>query len=250
MLKSSSPLPDSGLNRTGIMTHPDLNRQLIEGACSIRPDLKGDGSAIQTRRAQWAQDCLPIGSPPLPLGKAPASKRGGSELLTAEAHSLLLDQLSGRLQFERMGARLYEALIAKREQFGDGAAADHGASLPELGELHRIRDDELRHYALIQRLIIQLDGDPTVVSPTADTVAVMGQGLVQILTDPRTGISHCLQAMLAAELQDNVGWQLLIDLVHDVGLDELIPDLEVALQEENAHLDNVRDWLSTLLSPE
>jgi hypothetical protein len=40
---------------------------------------------------------------------------------------------------------------------------------------------------------------------------VIRRSRVRVLTDPRSSLTQCLQAMLTAELTDNDGWQLLVD---------------------------------------
>ena len=69
-------------------------------------------------------------------------------------------------------------------------------------------------------------------------------GLMQVLTDPRSSMAHCLQAMLTAELTDNAGWELLIKLADNLGYDDMKTEFESALADEENHLVNVRTWLS------
>jgi bacterioferritin (cytochrome b1) len=69
-------------------------------------------------------------------------------------------------------------------------------------------------------------------------------GIMQVLTDPRSSMAQCLQAMLTAELTDNDGWRLLIQLADYLGHDELKAEFESALANEEEHLINVRTWLS------
>jgi hypothetical protein len=54
--------------------------------------------------------------------------------------------------------------------------------------------------------------------------------------------------MLAVELTDNAGWELLIQLADDAGEDELSASFLTALGEEQQHLAIVKEWLSTLVS--
>jgi hypothetical protein len=61
----------------------------------------------------------------------------------------------------------------------------------------------------------QLGADPTVMTPSADVVGVIAQGPMQVLTDPRTNIAHCLIALLTVELADNAAWELLTHVTHD-----------------------------------
>jgi hypothetical protein len=53
-----------------------------------------------------------------------------------------------------------------------------------------------------------------------------------------------LQALLTAELTDNDGWRLLIQLADSFGFGETKTEFETALANEVVHLQNVRNWLS------
>jgi hypothetical protein len=67
---------------------------------------------------------------------------------------------------------------------------------------------------------------------------------MQVLTDPRSSMAQCLQALLTAELTDNAGWELLINLADNLGYDDLKTEFESALANEQEHLLDVRNWLS------
>lgn len=97
---------------------------------------------------------------------------------------------------------------------------------------------------MINNAITEIDGDPTVQSPSADVVGVASIGIMQVLTDPRSSLAQCLQAMLTAELTDNDGWQLLIKLADNLGYEDMKEEFETALEHEEEYLVNVRNWLS------
>lgn len=65
-----------------------------------------------------------------------------------------------------------------------------------------------------------------------------------MLSDPRTSITQCLQALLTAELTDSAGWSLLIRLADDLGYSEMLTEFEGALENEELHVENVRSWLA------
>jgi rubrerythrin len=152
--------------------------------------------------------------------------------------AVFMDKLSERLAFERMGTRLYDAFINKCETLGDDANDMTPVALQE------IRDEEHRHFILLNEAITQLGGDPTVQSPCADTAAVASTGIMQVLTDPRTTVTQCLNALLTAELTDNAGWEMLIDLADELGHQDLSERFTEALANEQEHLMNVQSWLS------
>jgi hypothetical protein len=69
---------------------------------------------------------------------------------------------------------------------------------------------------------------------------------MQIVSDPRTTIPQTLQALLNAELADNDGWQMLIELASTLGHSTLVKQCENAFKEEQEHLENVRGWLTDM----
>ena len=218
-------------NRTGMETSPELAKELIDGAMSAVPSSEGGIEDIAEYRGEYIKEGFPVGSlPSLPF----AQEAKADEETTGMA--VLLDKLSERLAFERMGTRLYEALINKCEMLGESSPG------PTVSELRQIRDEELQHFLLLKRSITELGGDPTVQSPCADVAGVASLGILQVLTDPRTTMSQCLQAILTAELTDNDGWQLLINLADNLGHDGMVKEFQSALEHEEEHLTNVRNW--------
>jgi rubrerythrin len=220
-------------NRTGMQTSPELAEELIEGANNSTPTSEGGAEDIAEYRGEYIAEGFPIGSMPT----MPASEEGEADEEDA-GFAVLLDKLSERLAFERMGTRLYEALLNKCETLGEESPG------PTLEQIEQIGREELEHFLLLNRSIEELGGDPTVQSPCADVAGVASMGLMQVLTDPRSSMAHCLQAMLTAELTDNAGWELLIKLADNLGYDDMKTEFESALAEEESHLINVRTWLS------
>ena len=51
-------LDDVLCNRTGIMTHPELSAELIEGAKNTSPSSQGDGAQMAASRADYFADRL------------------------------------------------------------------------------------------------------------------------------------------------------------------------------------------------
>jgi rubrerythrin len=225
------------LNRTGVMTHPDLSAELIRGAKETNPSSGGNGKQIEAHRAEYLKEGLPIGSPPVIV----TDDNLGQEELAADADrmSVLLDKLGERLAFERQGTRLYEAFLQKLEQ----APVENGDG-PSSEDLRHICEEELEHFKLLQKAIAEIGGDATVQTPSADVVGVLSHGIVQVASDPRTTIAQTLQAVLTAELADNDGWQMLNELAGQLGYSDLATKCEKAFQEEQEHLENVREWLS------
>lgn len=154
---TKSVLAGAGGNRTGLQTSPELAEELIEGAASATPSSKGSAEDVAAYRGEYIREGFPLGSlPSLPVAE---EARAGEEKLGL---AVLLDKLSERLAFERMGTRLYDALLNKCEIMGESSPG------PTLAELQQIRDEELSHFLLLNKAITELGGDPTVQSPCAD----------------------------------------------------------------------------------
>jgi bacterioferritin (cytochrome b1) len=220
-------------NRTGMQTSPELAEEIIEGANSATPSSEGGAEDIAEYRGEYIAEGFPIGSMPM----MPASEEGEADEEEA-GMAVFLDKLSERLAFERQGTRLYEALLNKCQTLGESAPG------PTLEDIEHIGSEELEHFLLLNRAITEIGGDPTVQSPCADVAGVTSLGILQVLTDPRSSLAQCLQALLTAELTDNDGWQLLIKLADNLGFDDLRAEFETALANEEEHLQNVRNWLS------
>jgi rubrerythrin len=223
-------------NRTGMQTSPELAEELIEGATNATPSSEGGPETIAQYRAQYIAEGFPVGSMPA----MPVSDEAEADEEEA-GMAVMLDKLSERLAFERMGTRLYEALLNKCETLGESSPG------PTLDEIKHIGAEELEHFLLLNRTITELGGDPTVESPCADVAGVASMGILQVLTDPRTSVTQCLQAMLTAELTDNAGWELLIELADGLGYQEMKAEFETALSHEEEHLQNVRNWVSDMV---
>jgi bacterioferritin (cytochrome b1) len=210
-----------------------LAEELVEGATSASPSSEGGVEVIAESRVDYISEGFPLGSMPT----MPVSEEADADEDEATM-AVLLDKLSERLAFERMGVRLYEALLNKVETLGETSPG------PTLEEIRHIGTEELDHFLMLNETITELGGDPTVESPSADIAAVASMGIMQVLTDPRSSVPQCLQALLTAELTDNAGWELLIEMASTIGYDDMRERFETALAHEEEHLQNVRDWLS------
>jgi hypothetical protein len=233
----------TGFNLTGIDSAPIDGRAMSQQAGKAARPPEPDGVGIGRLREDYATEADPVGT-----SAPPPSVRGVSSAdePQKQAPAVLLDKLAERLAFERSCTRLYEALLAKLEANSSWPNGPTRAAL--LQYLH----EELAHFRLLVQSIVSLGGDATMQSPSADLAAVETAGILQVLTDPRTDMPQCLHAMLAAELVDNEGWSMLIELVVDLERDEFVVDFRKALSEEENHLLHIRKWLSehTLIEAE
>lgn len=233
----------TGFNLTGIESAPVDGRAISDQAGRAARPPEPDGVGIGRLREDYATQADPVGT-----SAAPPSVRGvpRGDGLRSRSPMVLLDKLAERLALERSSTRLYEALLAKLEANGSWPNG------PTRSALLQYLNEELAHFRLLAQAVISLGGDATLQSPSADLAAVETAGIFQVLTDPRTDMPQCLHAMLAAELVDNEGWCMLMELVLDLERDEFTVDFQKALHEEENHLFHIRKWLSeyTLIEAE
>lgn len=234
---------EMGMNKTGIDMAPSMRDKMVEGAQQGKPSSQGDEHAIEQIRHSYAADAPVVGSVP-----PPASVKGvvqaGLQAVSGNKPSVFINKLGERLAFERTGTRLYEALMAK---FNGQVSWKGGPSRANLEQFHR---EELQHFELVREAIQSLGGDPTVVTPAADITGVAAEGLLKVVTDPRTSVAESLEALLVAELADNDGWKMLIQLATTMGEKNLAKRFRAAAKEEERHLAAVRDWLSMEMEQE
>ena len=119
---------------------------------------------------------------------------------------------------------------------------------PSRADLEEIREDELSHFAMLEGIVGRFGGDPTAVTPSANLAAVESRGLGAVINDPRTSLAEGLHAILVAELADNDAWEQLIELVEQLGEEELADEFREALEDEQEHLARVRGWLAADMS--
>lgn len=232
-----------GRNRTGTGASPIEAGKTAEGAKASPPTAPGSKAEIAALRKLYIRDTGPVGSVPLP-GTLKGLAKTAFQKFSGRQPEVLVDQLGARLSFERTGVRLYDALIVKCEEVGGMDAPDFS-----IEQLRGFRREELEHFLLVSEAMTKLGADPTAMTPGANVGGVMAQGILQVLTDPRTSVPQCLSAMLVAELADNDGWDMLIELTEGFAMNDVAREFRRAKEAEDLHLEYVRSWLATLLMP-
>ncbi len=233
---------DLGMNRTGMSLSPRESKGMMENA--------GEGSvpgadslAMADVRRQVMRESSGVGKVP-----PPATPKGmfttTREMLKGNKPSVFIDHLGERLAFERTGVRLYDAILTK---FADSDTWQGG---PTRVELETIRDEELNHLHGLKDAIIRLGADPTVMTPAADVAGVASEGVLKVITDPRTNLAQSLQALLIAERADLDGWAMLINLAEGSGQDELARNFRQWHEHEQRHNALVNGWVSTAVDAE
>jgi rubrerythrin len=208
-----------GMNHSGMLVAEDGGQKMLENTELTKAN-GGDERDLAKIRLEYARDAEPVGTLPEPQQTGVAR--------------VLMDKLGERLAFERAGTRLYDALMVK-------CSADKSAGIPAK-DLKHIRDEEAVHFALLGAAIQSLGGDPTAQTPCADVTGVEGQGLMQVLNDPKTTVAQALHAILVAEMVDNAAWDELIELTEQAGNDDLVARFTKARDEEQEHLEKVQGW--------
>jgi hypothetical protein len=239
-MQEKTPL---GNNRTGAQRSPIDAERMQQAADALEPQ-SDTTTGIADVRLSYSADGEDadrgLGSVPPPLTLSGAVQTG-VDMITGNRPQVLIDKLGERIAFERGGVRLYDGLLVK-------AAAAPGGLLTEADiELMReFRQQESQHHALVVGAVRDLGGDPTAQTPCADLVGVESLGLVQAMNDPRTSLQQCVHVMMDAELLDNAGWELLIELAREAGHTAIAGRFEVALQQEQRHLTQLRSWVQAM----
>jgi rubrerythrin len=226
-----------GTNLTGMAAAPQRGQEMLTGMDEFPPTSQGSAQEVAQVRIAYAKMAEPLGSVPLPAGFKDTMQTA-VKAVKGESPMLLMDKLGERLAFERTGTRLYEALVSKYDAFGGFAGG------PSREDLEHVRQEEYRHFTLLQSAIEQLGGDPTAVTPSADLQATASHGIKQVIVDPRTTLLQSLEALLVAELADNACWEALVELAQGAGEDALVRQFERARATEQEHLQKVRAWLA------
>jgi hypothetical protein len=237
--RDGSAPTDLGMNRTGIATSPVDTPRMVDVAMDFPVMPEEADMVANVRRAYVVASPEPIGSMPPPVTPKGMGKTVVHALM-GHKPTVLFDKMGERLAFERTGSRLYDALLVKV------AGADAAAG-PRAADLEALRADELRHFELVRRHLVRMGADPTVQTPCADLAGVQALGVLQVLSDPRTTLSQCLNAILTTELADTAGWELLARLSREAGEEDMAAEFEVAHQAEMEHDRLVKGWVAELV---
>jgi rubrerythrin len=130
-----------------------------------------------------------------------------------------IQRVHERLGFERAIVALYDRII--------GMTGD-----PELNQrLHVFRREEKLHEEVLEALLRQLGRDPS----DAPSLEILSQ---------EGSLDRLLTALCEAEMLDQGGWELLVELGKAADLDrEWLSTFRMALRQEKQHLHVVREAL-------
>ncbi|MEN3274664.1 MAG: hypothetical protein V7631_454 [Massilia sp.] len=224
-----------GMNKTGVQMSPLNTKAMLDNDKILTRGHPGDETQAAALRQAYIAEGEGLGSIPVP-GTMKGMVSMGLNLLKGDQPQILLDKLAERLAMERTATRLYDALLTKL------AVVNEGRVSISLEQVATIRGDEARHALMLRDAIEAMGGDPTAMTPSADLVGVEGMGLVQVLTDPRTGLAQSLHAILTAEMSDGVGWETLIALAHEHEQADMVASFSNALLQERKHQVMIQTW--------
>lgn len=232
-----------GMNHTGIQMSPFDSSAQEEAIQEFQPAIKGDPDDFDEVHREYAREADRLGTIPLP-GTMKGMVKTAAGKITGRHPEVLVDKLGERMAYERSGVRLYQAFIAKVE------ATDEPMAEKLLEDLRHIRSEEDEHFRLLWQTLHGMGADPTAVTPCAEAAAMQAMGIVQVLTEPRTTIGQCLNALQTVELADNAAWELLISLARACGKDDIADSFDRPLQNEKDHEAMIRGWVERVTMEE
>jgi rubrerythrin len=163
--------------------------------------------------------------------------------LAAKNLGRVLDLLNERLVFERAGVRLYDKILGRMRNSGDPRIA----ALFERFEQNR--NEEKEHEEWLEEQIRSLGGEAHALSEKSVLVRAESQGIEHVIQrDPR--LPNDFHALLTAELADNAGWDLLVQLASEFGDRDAKSEFKKRLHEEEKHLLIVRQAVTDLSKQE
>jgi bacterioferritin (cytochrome b1) len=234
-----------GRNRTGLQVSP-LHGELLTDAAQHDIDRSlidsPEGTLFAQMRRDYIDDAESLGSIPPPATMKGMAKSGAGDFTNKRLH-VFVDKMAERLAYERGGTRLYDAALVKAMALAEGTPVN-------VERMKQIRAQEADHANLLSDAIESIGADPTAQTPCADLVGVQTMGLMQSIADPRTSLVQTLSSLLAAELVDVAGWELLARLARDMGQDAIANRFEEALAHETQHLDTVSRWYEAMVTAE
>ncbi len=155
----------------------------------------------------------------------------------------LLDLLSERLCFERSSVKLYDKVLERMRSAKEPMIAKM------LEQMQEHRDQEKEHEEWLEGCIRDLGGDDRQITDKARLVQEMSKGIEQVIMHDAE-LPHLFQALLAAELVDNAGWDLLVELADEADDRATVKEFKKRLHEEEEHLILMREAMAKLSAHE
>ncbi len=152
----------------------------------------------------------------------------------AEKHpEKLLDLLTERLTFERTGVKLYDSVLSKMQKSEDKVIA---SMIPQL---KKQRDQEKEHEEWLEEQVRALGSDAHTETDLSELVLREARGVKEVI-ESDDELTHLFHALLVAELVDENGWKLLVQLADEAQDEEALRSIIQRAREEEDHLVYVR----------
>jgi rubrerythrin len=163
------------------------------------------------------------------------------EKLSRTNRDKVIDVLDERLTFERATVVLYDTILERMRRSSEPEIA---RMLPTM-QAHR--DEEKEHEEWLEEQIRAVGGDAHAKTEHGRLVEAESEGLEKVVKND-ADLSHDLHALLTAELVDNAGWEMLIQLADEADDVEAREEFKKRLREEQDHLVFVRRAVAALAS--
>ena len=151
----------------------------------------------------------------------------------------VIDALNERLVFERAGVKLYDRIVTVMRSMSDENVS---RMLPEM---QQHRDEEKEHEEWLEEQIRALGGDAHSETERSRLVTRESKGIEDVVMSDAQ-LPHLFHALLAAELVDNAGWDLLAQIADEAGDRAAKREFKQRLHEEEDHLLFVRKVVEEL----
>jgi bacterioferritin (cytochrome b1) len=158
--------------------------------------------------------------------------------LAAKNPEKLIDLLQERLTFERTSVLLYDRVLALI------AASQDAQVRGMLDTMQAYRDEEAEHQQWLEEQIQALGGDVNKETELSRLVAAEARGIEQVIMHEGVEAHHLFHALMAAELVDNAGWDLLVALAEEADDDDALDAFAMRQAEEEDHLEYLRQTIS------
>ena len=143
----------------------------------------------------------------------------------------LIELLHERLTFERTSVKLYDRVLSLM------ALSTEPQILGMLDTMQSYRDEEAEHQEWLEEQIQALGGDVNADSERSRLVATESRGIEEVILREDVELHHLFHALLAAELVDNAGWDLLVSLAEEADDDAALDAFTLRQAEEEDHLE-------------
>jgi bacterioferritin (cytochrome b1) len=153
--------------------------------------------------------------------------------LAAKNREKVIDVLNERLTFERASVKLYDTILANMR------ASSNPEVARMMGPMKDHRNHEKEHEEWLEEQIRSLGGDAHAKTEMSRVIETEASGVEKVVMSDKD-LVHQLHGLLTAELVDNAGWELLLQLADDADDADARREFRRRLHEEEEHLIFVR----------